>query len=352
MYYSVNFSSHWEDDLKALPDEDWSKDINDTVSTWMNDKVSTLSMNTSGSSGPPKLIKHPKKHIQNSAERTITFFKLDKSSTLLSSLPAKYVGGKMMIIRAIEAKCTILVSKPTSNPLLYHFTQGINLAAFTPLQMHEIINDSTSTHQLSKIQNTIIGGAPLAENSLQKLKGIKTNIYETFGMTETVSHIALKQVCPYREIAFKTLPGISISSNSEQCLVISLENDIQIVTNDVVNIINENSFEWISRKDDIINTGGIKVQIKALENKLSKFFDFPFFISKQKDEKFGDLICLATLEVNEKKLISFNFKANIPKYEAPKKIIFIDNFLYTETNKLIIDLNQYKIIKEISTSGK
>jgi O-succinylbenzoic acid--CoA ligase len=352
MYYSINFFNDWEEDLKMLPNEDWCDDIKKTVSFWMDEKIDSLSMKTSGSSGPPKLISHPKHYIKKSAQRTITFFKLNNTSTILSSLPAKYVGGKMMIIRAIEAKCILLISKPTSNPLLHQSIQNVDLAAFTPLQMHEVINDPSSTNSLSNIRNTIIGGAPIAESTLLKLRDIKTNIYETFGMTETVSHIALKQICPNHESAFETLTGISISINSDQCLVISIDNGLKIETNDIVNFISENRFEWISRKDNIINSGGIKIQIKSLEERLSKFIDFPFFISKQKNDKYGELVCLVTLSINEKKLINFNFKTKIAKHEIPKKIILINDFIYTETNKLIRDLKQYNILKEISTSGK
>ncbi len=300
------------------------------IENWLSEEEA-ITVKTSGSTGIPKEIKLQKLHMQNSANATGQFFNLPENITALLCMSTDFIGGKMMLVRALVLGWDLTVVEPTKNPLKNH--QGnFYFAAMVPYQAYNSIKD------LHKIKKLIIGGGVVSEDLENNLQSINTEVFSTYGMTETISHIAIRALNgDKKSVNFQALPNVHFSLNENDCLLIHAptisENDV--VTNDVVHLLSETQFNFLGRIDNVINSGGIKVHPEVVEEKLSKYLDMPFFISSEKDSALGEKVVLVvesniTLK-NEEFTEVFE---RLSKYEKPKKIISMQKFIYTETGKI------------------
>ena len=225
------------------------------LKNWFSDSK-FMKVQTSGSTGTPKILDVEKDKMLNSAKMTCDFLGLKEGNTALLCLPTEYISGKMMLVRAIERRMKLLIQTPSLFPL-ENITEEIDFCAMTPLQVQ---NSLDKIHYIKKL---IIGGASISESLKQQLiqKNPRTKIYETYGMSETLSHIALKSISPKREEYFRVLDGIKISQDQRGCLVINapLLNDKILITNDLIKLKNKREFNFLGRIDNIINSGGIKI---------------------------------------------------------------------------------------------
>jgi o-succinylbenzoate---CoA ligase len=303
--------------------DDFEKPVGDFIFDWFDDK-SYIEIHTSGTTGMPKLIRVEKQAMVNSAVATGNFFKLSPGNTALNCLPVKYIAGKMMFVRAFILGLDMDFVAPSSNPMkrndkLYDFV------AMVPLQVEH------SLSQLHQIKKLIVGGVKMNKALEKNLYNSKCEVFETYSMTETVTHIGAKKI---DEKAFTVFPNIEISKDDRNCLVITAPNlnVFDIVTNDVVEIISKNEFIWLGRQDNIINSGGIKLIPEQIENKLSGKIDSRYFVTGIPDEKLGTKLILI-IEGTKKELDDHIFD-DLDKYEKPKEIKFIASFIETETGKV------------------
>jgi len=212
---------------------------------WFNEKKH-ITLETSGSTGPPKKINIKKTVMINSAKKTAEFFRLKEGDRVLLCLPIKYIAGKMMVVRSLVIGLDMYTVESNSSPIKMT-SNNYDFAAMVPNQVEKNIN------YLNKIKVLLVGGAPIS-NSLSKLLHSKTNgVYETFGMTETASHVAIKNLST-GEKEFKALPGISFESENDQLVINAPHlNNNKIVTNDIIELKSNQSFIWKARKDFVIN---------------------------------------------------------------------------------------------------
>jgi O-succinylbenzoic acid--CoA ligase len=303
---------------------DFEQSVGDFLLDWFDDK-SYVDMYTSGTTGEPKTIRIEKDAMVHSAIATGNFFGLEPGKRVLHCLPAKYVAGKMMFVRAFVLGLDMDFVAPNANPLEYN-DEKYDFAAMVPLQAKSSIN------KLSNIKKLIIGGVKVNELLAKELIKLPAEIYETYGMTETITHIAAKRV---GQEAFTTLPGVTVSANQDQCLEILARNisNEKIVTNDIVKIISENQFVWLGRFDNIINSGGIKIIPEQIEIKLYSLITRRFFISGKQDHVLGEKVVLY-VEGEVMEIDSSIFDV-LDKYEKPKEIIFISKFKETATGKFM-----------------
>lgn len=289
------------------------------------DQNDYIEMTTSGTTGAPKKIKIEKQAMVNSALSTGNFFGLEPGNRVLHCLPAQYVAGKMMLVRGFILGLDIDFVEPTSTPLERN-DQTYDFGAMVPLQVQH------SLDKLPKIKKLIIGGAKVSSSLAQELIEIPTEIYETYGMTETITHIAAKKV---GEEAFKTLPNVTVSEDERHCLVITAPNILQepITTNDAVNVLNENEFIWLGRIDNVINSGGVKLFPEQIEEKLSHKIERRFFIASQESPELGEKLVLAV--EGDPYIIDEHAFGDLGKYERPKVVLFIPKFLETPTGKVL-----------------
>ncbi|MBE7639931.1 MULTISPECIES: AMP-binding protein [Salegentibacter] len=297
-----------------------------------------VEVKTSGSTGTPKVIRIKKEFMINSAIATSRFFDLPEKTTALLCLPASYIAGKMMLVRAMVLGWHLDMVPPSSNPLDQVFKR-YDFCAMTPFQL------DNSVGRLHLIKKLIVGGGAVSPRLQKMVKDVDTKVYETYGMTETVTHIAAKRLNPSKNKkksrVFKVLPNINISKDDRGCLVIKapkLSDDI-IVTNDVVDILTYKKFRWQGRLDNVINSGGIKLHPEQIEKKLSKIIDQRLFVIGMPDDSLGEkLVLFVENEFSEALLAQLQqeIKAlkSLEKYERPKKIYLIEKFEETHTGKI------------------
>ena len=299
---------------------------------WLDD-TDSLDVHTSGSTGTPKVFALKKVHMANSALATGLFFKMGAGTKTLLCLSAQHIAGKMMLVRAMVLGWEIDVMEPTSNPLKKN-TVGYDFGAMVPLQAAESIS------RLNQIKTLIIGGAPISPELKLELLGVPTKVYETYGMTETITHIAVKEVGDndLHSNSFKVLPDIGLSKDDRNCLVIEAPkvSDHIIVTNDLVKLISPTEFQWLGRYDNVINSGGVKLIPEQIESKLSKIINGRFFVAGITDVNLGQKLILVVEGDLDTKQLLHDLKAlpALNKYEIPKDIFSLPQFIDTKNGKL------------------
>ena len=328
------------DKLRAAS-TDWEKSIWSFMADWFNPKVKTIRVKTSGSTGKPKTILHKKEFMRKSAQLTFAALGLSKAHTALLCLPTNKISGMMMVVRAFEKEMILESVAPSVNPLLkLDERTKIDFAAFTPMQFSKVVSSKKAYVKAEKIKTVILGGEGISDELLATITRMKNNVYATFGMTETISHIALKKLNGKNpDKYFSVLPSVRVSVNKENCLVVKAPKlgVKNLVTNDVVKIISPTQFEWLGRIDNVINSGGLKIHPEEVEAILLRKIDIPFFIGGIKDAITGEKPCL----VLERKRLSKNtlkelkgILLSLDKKSCPKEIWLVPDFAKTENGKL------------------
>lgn len=315
----------------------FSKTVAEPLYHFLNDwfsKDDFVVVKTSGSTGKPKDIQLRKEYMKNSAIATGNYFDLYPKTTALCCLPIDFIAGKMMIVRALVLGWHIDVVEPSSSPL-DSIEKHYDFSAMVPLQV------SNSLRKLYQIKKLIVGGGVVSSELEKSLQNVSTELYATYGMTETITHIAVKllNVTSNRveRSHYETLPNVVVNQDNRNCLVINASkvSDEIIITNDVVELISENKFIWKGRYDNVINSGGIKLHPEEIEKKLSSVIEQRFFVIGIPDEKLGEKLVLV-VEGEEDVVISnrmTNLK-KLSKFETPKSIFFVSEFVETETGKI------------------
>ncbi|HTG65650.1 MAG TPA: AMP-binding protein [Flavobacterium sp.] len=299
------------------------KAIGDFLLDWF-DENPYIDLKTSGTTGAPKIIRKSKQALVNSALATGDFFELKPGDSALCCLPVQFIAGKMMLVRSFILGLAIDVVSPNSHPLAT-IDKEYDFVAMVPLQVQNSLNE------LHKVKKLIIGGAKMANSLENKLLNVSTKVYETYGMTETITHIAAKKI---GERAFSILPNVSISQNENDCLVIDAPqlSEERLFTNDLVQIINDNQFVLLGRIDNVVNSGGVKLIPEKIEEKLADAITSRFFVGGIPDADLGEKLVL--LVEGEKQELDESIFAVLDKYEKPKAVFFVPEFDTTESGKI------------------
>lgn len=332
--------------------------LEEFLDTW-HSTSETLLVHTSGSTGTPKPMLVEKRRMLNSAKITCDFLGLKPGDAALLCMSLDYIAGKMMVVRSIERSLKLISVKPSGHPLSAEslknandaaWKQGITFAAMVPMQVYNTLQVPEERERLTHIKHLIIGGGAIdsaLEAELRSLSG-DIAIWSTYGMTETLSHIALRRINGKEASEwYQPFDSVKVSQTEEGCLVIDapLVCKQPLVTNDIVEIqpyiYNKVCAEGVrfrikGRKDNVICSGGIKIQIEEVENLLKPHLQKPFMLAKKKDEKFGEIAVLLTedgdlkkVEATVRRLLSDNSK----KYWIPREYIHVESLPLTETGK-------------------
>lgn len=304
--------------------EDFEKPVGDFLLDWFDSK-NFIEMETSGTTGVPKTISVHKQAMVDSALATGDFFELEPGNKALQCLPIKYVAGKMMLVRAMILGLELEFVAPSSHPLDNNEID-FDFVAMVPLQAQNSIDE------LKKVKKMIIGGAAVNKALEKQLLKLPIEVYETYGMTETITHIAARKL---GEKAFTVLPYVTISYDDRNCLVIHAPriSPEVIMTNDIVELVNENQFIFLGRMDNVINSGGIKLIPEQIEEKLASKIQQRFFIASKPDNELGEKVVLVI--EGEKHELDDSLYESLDKYEKPKELIFIPKFKETTTGKIL-----------------
>ncbi len=244
---------------------------------------------TSGSTGEPKEIKLSKDFMRQSAVRTNNFFGIVSSCRLHTCLDFEYIASKMMAVRADEAKCRLTSEVPTSTPLGdIGEEEEVDLLSVVPAQMEWILDNA---QRWKGIRHILIGGSAIPPMMRRRIALSGFDAWETYGMTETSSHIALRKVGE-EDVPFVALDGISVEVNEEGCLVVNMPDGMRLVTNDIASLESPKEFRILGRADNCVISGGIKIMPEDLERRLGPFIAFDYCISSIPDKKWGEKLVL------------------------------------------------------------
>ena len=309
----------------------YEKFMGDFLMDWL-DSSEMIYIETSGTTITPKRILFKKQALVNSAIVTGDFFNVSKGDKALHCLPASFIAGKMMMIRAIILGLSLDLVSPSKKPF-YKNNKTYDFVAMTPMQAFH------SLSKMNQIKKLIIGGSFISNTLQEALIKKKVNAFETYGMTETLSHIAVRSIEEH-SLKFKCLPNISIGQDERGCLIINAPqlNVENLITNDEIELLDQNSFRLIGRVDNVINSGGVKIHPEQLERKLSAVLSVDYFIGSIADSELGQKVILVVLESNEidAKVLVDQLKLcdSLSSYEFPKKILFFKNFIETSGGKI------------------
>ncbi|KAB1230246.1 AMP-binding protein [Chryseobacterium viscerum] len=328
---NLSFNTEFEKKVKIFLEE------------WFSEKTG-VNVQTSGSTGIPKIFEIEKKKMINSAVMTCNFLGLEEGNTALLCLPVEYISGKMMIVRSVERRLKLRIEEPSLKPV-ENLEEEIDFCAMTPLQVEN------SLEKLHLIKNLIIGGAAVSESLKNKILQMNLStsnrIFETYGMSETLSHIALKQLVPEQEDYFTAFENVSISLDDRGCLKIFAPNvnAEELQTNDLVDVINGKQFKFLGRIDNVINSGGAKIFPEALEVLVKKELPNEAVFIGLPDESLGQKLILVIegVESDEviRKISEIPFEKN---FHQPKEIIFINEIPRTPNGKV----NRIELYKNIN----
>ena len=314
----------------------WQQSFYNFIKTWLN-KNDYVEVKTSGSTGTPKIIRLDKKRMIASAKATGDFFGLKPNDKALLCLPCDYIAGKMMVVRAMVLGLNLYSIEPNGNPLEKVENEIFQFGAMIPLQvLNSLKNHRTRFENIEKV---IIGGGIVDSSLLDKLQTVQNQCFATYGMTETITHIAVKTLNGISKTnLYEALKNVEFSKDKRECLVINAHylSENQIITNDIVKLHSKSNFEWLGRFDNVINTGGIKVNPEQIEHKIESFIYTDFFIAAKSDKKLGSKVIL--IIENEDKLdtdlLKQQFQTVLTKFEMPKQIYVLPQFERTETGKI------------------
>lgn len=313
---------------------------------WQNGE-DTFVVHTSGSTGQPKPIEWKRKFIEKSAKQTLDVFDIQPDDKILLCLSVQTAGGIMMLIRGIIANLPIAVVEPSGNPLATISAQhNYTLASFVPLQMHHMLTgyDFSSVQKLNKFRKVLVGGASMNNDWSKRFTDLDPDFYHTYGMTETYTHIALRKLNGEKATPrFVPMKGIQVSKDREERLVINGEitGYADIVTNDRVIIHTDGSFEILGRIDNVINSGGIKIQLEKIDNALARLKQlagrtyFTWYVDdKELGQKLIAIIKGEPLDPMDEYEAKVDLRSFLEKYEVPKVFYYIHEFVLTDSGKV------------------
>lgn len=318
------------------------------LNSWFSSSP-TMTLQTSGSTGQPKRMETRKEYMLKSAKMSCQYFKLGPKDTALLCMDLKYIGAMMLVVRAMVCGMRLVVRKPSASPLsdstlLY---EGITFASLVPLQVHESLQGGDIL--LREIKQIIIGGAALPRTLREKLQTYTNAIYASYGMTETLSHIAIAPIsCGTTALLYESLPDVGLSLSTRGTLVVNAPElgVYNLETNDLIEFEGKPQpsstvrFRVLGRADLIINTGGVKVSIDLLEEKLGHYISIPIAVTRCADERLGEMVVLILEHDSPWELdkalcqkIALALKA-LPRYHRPRRVLTLKRLPRLESGKL------------------
>ena len=314
-------------------------DLEEFLKEWHNDSPTVL-VHTSGSTGKPKPMLVEKRRMEASARITCQFLGLKAGDRALLCMSLDYIAGKMMVVRALTCGLKLIAVKPCGCP---EWEGDVDFAAMVPMQVYNLLQSEEGRKRLKAIMHLIIGGGAIDDGLASVLVGFPNHVWSTYGMTETLSHIALRRLNgPEASEWYTPFEGVTLSQTDEGCLVIDAPavHDGPLVTNDIVEFVSpslwmgkgEGPFRIKGRKDNVICSGGIKIQIEEVERLLRPQLSAPFMISKRPDKKFGEQVVLLTESdvIDDVKDVC---QRVLPKYWQPRSYLHVNQLPMTETGK-------------------
>ena len=317
-----------------MTQQEFLQDLEAFLQEWQNDEP-TVWVHTSGSTGTPKPLQVEKERMCASARLTCSFLGLKEGDSALLCMPLQYIAGKMVVVRSFVAGLKLLPVAPCGHPLK-DLTEIPTFAAMIPMQVYNTLQVPEERAKLMEIKHLIIGGGAIDDALGRELKTFPNHVWSTYGMTETLSHIALRRLNGAEASDWYTpFENVRIRLSKENTLIIHAPSVCaeELTTNDIAEINDEGKFRILGRKDNTINSGGVKIQIEQVEATLKEYLDVPFQITARKDTKFGEIVVLLYNKVKEEADIRRICEEKLPAYWVPKIYLPVEELPLTGTGK-------------------
>lgn len=317
-----------------MTQQEFLQDLEAFLNEWRNEEP-TVWVHTSGSTGTPKPMLVEKERMRTSARLTCKFLGLQEGDSALLCMPLQYIAGKMVVVRSEVANLKLIPIAPSGHPLA-NLQETPTFAAMIPMQVYNSIQVEEEKEKLMKINHLIIGGGSIDQSLAQTLKDFPNHVWSTYGMTETLSHIALRRLNgPEASDWYTPFEHVNISLSNENTLIIHAPSVCpeELITNDIAEFNEEGKFRILGRKDNTINSGGVKIQIEQVEELLRAQLNIPFQITASPDSKFGEIVVIIYYKVENENLIKEICEKTLPPYWVPKKYIAVEEIPMTGTGK-------------------
>ena len=308
--------------------------LDEFVSDWQSDSP-TLLVHTSGSTGKPKPMLVEKRRMEASARITCGFLGLRAGDTALLCMPLDFIAGKMVVVRSLVWGLRLVAVEPSGHPLK-GLTESPTFAAMVPMQVYNSLKVDEERRLLRGITHLIIGGGAVNSDMAEELRGFPNAVWSTYGMTETLSHIALRRLSGAEASEwYEPFDGVGVTTNADGCLVIDAPAVCAqaLVTNDIAEIAPDGRrFRIRGRRDNVVCSGGLKLQIEEMEARLQPHLNVPYMISKCPDDKFGEAVVLLAVTDDMESVREVCHK-HMPRYEQPRYFLAVSALPMTPTGK-------------------
>ena len=315
---------------------DYAGDLITLMEAWYDNNVTELEFMTSGSTGEARIVRHSKSAIRKSAELTQKYFKYSEGDLTVLCLPINFVAGKMMLLRAVISGLDIIL-KPIQSVVLNSVYDRIGFLAITPHQLYQSYQkDSQSFRNVSIL---LLGGSGLSQKHEEVIEALQLPVYIGYGMTESLTHVAMRRVNgPDRTDIYTSIDNsIKFRQSGDSCLIVEAEHLGEALhTNDMVELLSESAFKWVGRRDNVINSGGIKILAEDFEKELSAIVDGSFFAFAQSNEIYGEIPVLL-IEGSKQNFDLEAYKKRVDKLDVkikPKALYFVESIVLTKTGKI------------------
>lgn len=319
----------------TMKQQSFIQELENFKKEWTNESP-FLTVQTSGSTGIPKQIQVEKKYMVASARKTCDFLGLKAHDSVLLCLPLKYIAGKMVVVRSIVTDLKLILVYPNANPMSF-IDFSPTFVAMTPYQVFKTLENESESQKLRGVRHLIIGGGAVSKELEEKLKSFPYEVWSTYGMTETLSHVAMRRINGGGSSSYYTaLPGVTLSTDADSCLIIDSP-DIgvrHLHTNDVVDLKKcSGEFRILGRRDNVVCSGGVKLQIEQLESRL-RSIPCSFCLTSIPDAALGEALVMVykSKRVTPAQLLSC-CKSCLSRYEIPKYFVSVEEIPMTETHK-------------------
>lgn len=325
-------------------------DIQQFLDEWQSTDTHIL-VHTSGSTGKPKPLLAEKCRMEASARMTCSYLKLNEGDSALLCMPLDFIAGKMMVVRSLTCGLRLFGVEPSAHPLAVGndykslvprkdmaVPAQFDFIAMTPMQVYATIERDDECDRLRRCRHLLIGGGSVSEQIEKKLKDFPNHVWSSYGMTETLSHIALRRVNGNEASDwYQPLGNVIVGTTADGCLWIEAPHivDGRIETNDIVEMHADGCrFRVIGRKDNVICSGGIKIQAEEVERLLAESISVPHIVTKRSDEKYGETAVLLYEKGHQTKAeIEAICRKILPRYWQPKAFIETESIPLTPTGK-------------------
>ena len=308
--------------------------LDEFVSDWQSDSP-TLLVHTSGSTGKPKPMLVEKRRMEASARITCGFLGLRAGDTALLCMPLDFIAGKMVVVRSLVWGLRLVAVEPSGHPLK-GLTESPTFAAMVPMQVYNSLKVEEERRLLRDIKHLIIGGGAINRDMAEALRGFPNAVWSTYGMTETLSHIALRRLSGAEASEwYEPFDGVGVTTSADGCLVIDAPAVCAqpLVTNDIAEIAPDGRrFRIRGRRDNVVCSGGLKLQIEEMEARLQPHLNVPYMISKRPDDKFGEAVVLLAV-TDDMESVCEVCRKHMPRYEQPRYFLAVSELPMTSTGK-------------------